>query len=181
MKLRRRLKGVVKIKWFKIMVGVGLLLLLVGCVETEVRVYKDGKPIKEGTILNLGEAVNNGMLEVKVLSAKKDYGYHDTLGFYEDAGYGYRYLIVTVEARNIGKREVYIDPDKFVVSDENNYFYEVKIGSLIENELLFTKILPNQRIKGKLVFKIPEKAKILVNYNFGDMFSKPFIVSWKIN
>ena len=109
-----------------------------------------------------------------------------TAGFdyYHGAKYGYRYLIVTVEARNIGKREVYIDPTNFVVTDENNYFYEPEggmFGAGIENSLSFTKILPNQRVRGKLVFEIPEKAKVLINYNFGDMFSKPFIVSWKVD
>ena len=169
------------VKYFLIFL---LLGLLVGCVESGVRVYKDGKPIKEGTILNLGEAVNDGMIEIKVLSAKKDYGYYDSFDYYHGAKYGYRYLIVTVEARNIGKREVYIDPTNFVVTDENNYFYEPEggmFGAGIENSLSFTKILPNQRVRGKLVFEIPEKAKVLINYNFGDMFSKPFIVSWKVD
>jgi len=135
--------------------------------------------------LKLGEVAKTSKMEVTVISAEKTMSYYDTLWKEnKEAEKGKLFVIVEAELKNVGDDIEYADPDDFSMSDLEEFKYDPEggfLGADIENALKHTKLFPDERIAGKLVFEIPETATGLkVKYNFGSIFEKPIIVSWTI-
>jgi len=169
------------------------LVLVSGCVEEvptkgDKTIQKTETPEATQTKLELklGEVAKTSKMEVVVISAEKTVSYYNSL-WEEDveAEKGKLFVIVETELKNVGSDVEYADPDDFSMSDSEGFKYDPEggfLGADIENALKYTKLLPGERIAGKLVFEVPETVTGLkVKYNFGGIFGKPIIASWTLS
>jgi len=134
-------------------------------------------------ILKLGETAVTSEMEVTVISfeKKKSYYLHDW-EMNKKAESGKIFVIVNVELKNVSDDIQYASPDDFSMSDSENFKYDPEggfLGADIGNALKHTELLPGEKVRGKLVFEIPENAiGLKIKYNFAGIFEKPKIVSW---
>jgi len=150
---------------------------------------KTNETIQEPTLtvenLKVGETAATSEIEVTVISFEKKKSYYmPEWKMNKEAESGKIFVIVDVELKNVGDDIQYASPDDFSMSDSENYKYEPEggfLGAEIENALTYTKLLPGEKVRGKLVFEIPENAtRLKIKYNFAGIFEKPQIASWTL-
>lgn len=175
-----------------------LIFLTVSCSPPRKEITVKTPPKKEITVktnettqeptstvenLKVGETAVTSEIEVTVISFEKKKSYYiPDWEMNKEAESGKIFVIVDVELKNVGDDTQYASPDDFSMSDSENYKYEPEggfLGAEIENALTHTKLLPGEKVRGKLVFEIPENATGLkIKYNFAGIFEKPQIASW---
>ena len=174
-----------------VILSIGALILISGCIEE--------KPRKKTTIetttieqpseltLKIGETATTDKIEITVISAKKERFYrywYDALNQYltQVAPQGYVYLIVEVEIKNVGADSVYVSNTNFNAIDSNGYRYDVDMLYMSEDRLeTFQELYKNQKVRGKLLFKVPKDAKGLkIQYDFGSLLTGVKLATWEL-
>ena len=186
-----------------------LAVFFAGCVDNEVPdTIEESTPAPESTPgeesvtepepvvedeliadlnLNLGKAAKTSKLSVKVTSAPKtdhyDY-YSDTLKqtTTDEASSGKIFIIANVLIEKIDGEDVYAGSGKFSMTDsmgvrydpEPSYQSDDKLAELEETHL-------NQRMRGSVLFEVPEDAKGLkIWYDFKDLSTEIKMASWNL-
>ena len=154
---------------------------------TTVKAVKETATTEQPSELNLkvGETATTSKIEVTVKSAKKvkEYEYYsDVLQQYytRTAPPGKVFIIADVEIKNIGNSRAYVGASEFSVTDSEGYRYDPEYY-LGEDRLDMVKELyQNQKMDGKVVFKVPKDAKGLkIQYDFG-RFTGVKLATWEI-
>lgn len=132
--------------------------------------------------LNIGETANTSKIEVTIKEVKKvDYYTYSTISnetFIERPSRGNVFLLIKAEIKNIGNEAKYIWLDDFTVRDSKNLTYNPEFY-LGEGKLESKELHPNERIKGNMLFEVPESATGLeVLYDFRN--ANASLAKWKI-
>lgn len=91
---------------------------------------------------------------------------------------GEQYLIADVEMENVGESKEYISSGDFSAVDSENYRYDPGIY-LGENDLIFKELYPGDKVRGKLLFEVPDNAEGLkIRYDFG--FWDVKLANWEV-
>lgn len=114
-------------------------------------------------------------MEVSVLSVKKVS--IDKLNSYSFDS-GKIFLIFDVEIKNVGAKRVLVASSDFSMSDSEGYHYDCDFSTKISELLSFQDLYPNEKMKGKLVFRVPENATNL-RLLFGDGIGNK-LASWTV-
>jgi len=150
---------------------------------TQINETTPQQPTPTEVNLKIGETAITSEMEVTVISFEKKKSYHiPDWEMNKEAESGKIFVIVDVELKNVGDDTQYASPDDFSMSDSENFKYEPEggfLGADIGNALKHTELLPGEKVRGKLVFEIPENAtELKIKYNFAGIFEKPKIASW---
>jgi hypothetical protein len=135
-------------------------------------------------ILNVGETAKTSKIKVTVFSVEKtDYYVYTSGGFSgsQVATPNKIFVLVDAEIQNIGSDSVYVGSSEFSLSDSEGYRYDPEIY-LGEDRLdLFKQLYQNQKMRGKILFEIPENASGLkLHYDFGNLFIGTKLATWII-
>ena len=144
------------------------------------------KPVADLNI-ELGQAAKTSKISVKVTSATKtdhyDY-YSDTLEqtTTEEASPGKVFVIADVLIKKVGGDEVYAGSSKFSMIDSEGVRYDHELSYQGDDKLVeFEETHLNQRMRGSVLFMVPEDAKGLkIWYDFGDLFTEIESASWDV-
>jgi len=175
------------------------IVLMSGCVEEEptkkvTTTVKESTPkqtkettttMESGLNLKVGETATTSKAEVTVLSVEVDEYYlywSSILNDYQPqlAEPGNLFVLAEVEIKNLGDNSQYVTSTNFKCVDSEGYSYDsgMYLGS---DNLMLKEIAANQKIKGKVVFEVPETAKGLkIQYDFGNLFTGTKLASWEI-
>jgi len=180
-----------KKKWFLSLLVI-LTVFLSGCTDSEDPVKSDTAITTTTTIevkdlvLQIGESAKNSELEVTVISAEKTTSYQwesDYMDYIstETAGSGEQFILVDVEIKNIGSERAYVSTSEFSVSDSEGYRYDTEVYLGKDGLDVFKELYENQKVKGKIVFEVPDTASgLMLQYDFGNIFGDAQLVSWEI-
>jgi len=181
--------------------GIFLVLLLPvfvsGCVseDTPTKVettIQQGGEVTTTTVktteikLKIGETAKTSKVEVTVISANvSDYYeyYSDILDEYKikHASPGKKFLLIEAEIRNLGSKKIYVGYSDFSATDSEGYEYEPEFYYGEDKLDVLKELYPNRKIKGKVIFEVPEGATGLkVHYDFGDIITGPKLATWVI-
>lgn len=184
--------------------SLGLIILLIvgivfisGCVEDESPIKAPENLVskaspetqpKASTELNLkiGETAKTSDMEVTVIATEKEkfYQYYfEIMQKYDTkvAPLGNDFVLADVEIKNIGSGNLFVGSSEFSAADSEGYRYDPELYYGDDGLEMLQELYPNQKIKGKIVFKIPEDASGLkINYDFGNIFSGIKLASWTI-
>lgn len=137
--------------------------------------------------LNIGETATTSKLEVTVFSAEKNtfYEYYSDIfqeTMTQDAKQGKTFILVDAEIKNVGSDSALVGVSDFSMTDSEGYSYDVEALYLGDDGLdLFKELYQNQKIRGKILFEVPDDAEGLkLLYDFGNMFIGNQLVSWNL-
>ena len=137
--------------------------------------------------LNVGETAKTSKIEVTVFSAQKmqSYDYYSDI-FKEtmtrEAKPDKTYVLVDAEIKNVGSDSAFVGSTEFSITDYEGYKYDPEVLYYGDDGLeLFKELYQNQKMRGKVLFEIPENAKDLkLQYDFGNLFIGTKLASWTI-
>ncbi len=182
----------------------GLILVLItgiifvsGCVEEEnptkapTTQQSETPPTTQPetpTELNLkvGETAKTSEIEVTVISAKKtkSYDYYSDIlkeTRLQETSPGKIYILVEAEIKNINLDSAYVGSTEFSVTDSEGYRYDPELYYGDDELEIFKELYKNQKMKGKVLFEVPESAGGLkIQYDFGNLFIGTKLASWII-
>ena len=146
----------------------------------------EDKPVADLN-MELGRAAKTSKISVKVISTTKtdhyDY-YSDTLKqtTTEEASLGKVFVIAEVLIKKVGGDEVYAGSSKFSMIDSEGVRYDPEPSDQGDDKLVeFEETHLNQRMRGSVLFMIPEDAKGLkIWYDFGDLSTEIESASWDV-
>ena len=189
---RKTLVGLIAI------VAIAAAVMFAGCVEEEppTKAPETTTPPAETPTptsevptelsLKIGETAKTSKIEVTVKSIEKVnyYTWYSDIGneyYPQVAPEGKLYLLADVEIKNIGSDRVYVGSAEFSVTDSEGFKYDPEFY-LGEDALeMFKELYLNQKMEGKVLFKIPETAKDLkLQYDFGSLFTGVKLASWEL-
>lgn len=136
--------------------------------------------------LNIGETAKTSKVEVTVFSAKKtkSYNYYSDVfktNVTEEAKPGKIFILVDAEIKNVGSDRIFVGASEFSITDSEGYKYDPVF--YLGNDKLedFKELFQNQKMRGKVLFEVPEKAQNLrLQYDFGNLFTGTKLASWPI-
>jgi len=190
------------------LVAVVVVAMFAGCVEEETptKVPETTTPPAETTTpiptltptatptletptelsLKVGETAKTSKVEVTVISAKKTnhYEYYSDIlkaTMTEEASPGKIFILAEIEIKNIGSDRAYAGSTDFSLTDSEGYRYDPEFYYGEDGLEMFKELYQNQKMKGKVLFKVPEDAKGLkIQYDFGSLFTKVKLASWEL-
>ncbi len=147
---------------------------------------EEDKPVADLN-LELGRAAKTSKISVKVTSVTKtdhyDY-YSDTLEqtTTEEASPGKVFVIADVLIKKVGGDEVYAGSSKFSMIDSEGVRYDPEPSDQGDDKLIeFEETHLNQKMRGSVLFMVPEDAKGLkIWYDFGDLSTEIESASWDV-
>jgi hypothetical protein len=137
--------------------------------------------------LNIGETAKTSKIEVTLKSIERvDYyeWYSDIVSQYytQSAPEGKIYLLADIEIKNTGSDRVYVGSSEFSVTDSEGFRYDPELYLDEDGLEMFKELYQNQKMKGKILFEIPEEAKGLkLQYDFGSLFTGVKLASWNLD
>lgn len=167
---------------------ISLSLFISGCISTG-RIIEDNQEGQIVTELNLeiGEPAKTSSIMVNVLDVEKaDYHvYYSDISeqnVVEKAAPGKIFVFVEAEIKNIGSDKEFVGGKFFSLKDSGDFRYEPEIFYEEDSELPFFKeTYPGERVKGTLLFEIPESSTGLeVLHDFTGFFDPVQLASWKV-
>ncbi len=146
--------------WAKTSVILGLLVIILciaGCSSYDNTIAQKEEAAGYGMkskVYNINEPINFGDLEFTVLSFEecKEYKGHETEN---------KFVVITVNVKNIGKEPVAIDNNYFILVDDEDRIYETDATrdiSIVDDNYfsLVDSINPGLSKKGMISFEVPE-------------------------
>ena len=136
--------------------------------------------------LKIGETAKTSKIEVTVKAIEKTdcyEWYSDIVNQYyiQCAPEGKIYLLAEVEVKNIGSDRAYVGSSEFSATDSEGFRYDPELYLGEDGLDMFKELYQNQKMKGKVLFKVPEDAKGLkIQYDFGSLFTKVKLASWEL-
>lgn len=136
--------------------------------------------------LKVGETAKTSKIEVSVISAQKanSYNYYSDIlkeTQREEAGPGKTYVLVDAEIKNVGSDSAFVGYTEFSITDSEGYKYDPTMYLGQDRLEAVKELYQNQKMKGKILFEIPENAKnIKLQYDFGNLFIGTKLASWSI-
>lgn len=133
------------------------LILLNGCAQSKEGITK----YTPSNVLNLevGKTASTSKIEIKLISAERVKSYYwpdmDTM---QEAKEGKTYVLVEAELKNIHSENINVGSNKFYLVDNKGIRYIPGLYFGEEELEMFTEIKPNEKIRGKFVFVIPEST-----------------------
>lgn len=179
-------------------VAVVAVAMFAGCVEEETptKVPETTTPPAETATptpevptelsLKVGETAKTSKIEGTVISAKKTnhYEYYSDIlkeTMTEEASPGKIFILAEIEIKNIGSDRAYVGSSEFSMTDSEAYKYDPEFYLGEDGLEMFKELYPNQKMKGKVLFKVPEEAKGLkIQYDFGSLFTEVKLASWEL-
>jgi len=137
--------------------------------------------------LNVGETAKTSKIEVTVFSAQKtkSYDYYSDIleeSLTEEVSPGNIYILIEAEIKNIGSDSAFVGSSEFSITDSEGYKYDSELYYGDDDLEMFKELYQNQKMRGKLLFKIPEDAQNLkLQYDFGNLLTGTKLASWSIN
>jgi len=137
-------------------------------------------------ILRVGETAKTSKLQVTVLSAEKTESYEyysDILEEYleEEASPGKIFILTEGEIKNVGDDRVYVSSSQLSITDSEGYKYDPELYFGDDGLEMFKELYPNQKMRGKVLSKVPEDATGLkIQYDFGDLFTGIRLATWEL-
>lgn len=182
---------------------ISLVLVVSGCTSTGEVVKKydsisdQGEPLKQEPAqpeekvselkLKMGESAKTSDMTVTVSEVKKaDYYvyYNDILeeNVVERAPPKKVFVFVEAEVKNIGSRKDYAGGQLFSLKDSEGFRYESEIFYQEDAKLpLLKELYPEERIRGTLLFEIPDSSEELkVLHDFSSFFDPVKLASWEV-
>jgi hypothetical protein len=180
-------------------VAIAVAVMFVGCIEeetptkvpeittspTEIPTLAPEVPTEVS--LNIGETAKTSKIEVTVNSVEKtDYyeWYSNIVSQYytQNAPKDKIYLLADVEIKNVGNDRAYVGSSEFSVTDYEGFRYDPELYLGEDGLEMFKELYQNQKMKGKILFEIPEDAKGLkLQYDFGSLFTGVKLASWNLD
>lgn len=182
-----------------------LLLIVSGCESpdkkedaqqpsTDTNQQEETQPVPEPEPLvpvelnlKIGETAKTSLLEVTVFSIKKDNYYEwysDVIDESQEefSSKGKMFYFADVEIKNVGSERAFLSATTFSIGDSEGYKYDPVVLYYGDDGLdLFKELYQNQRMRGKVVFEIPQDAKGLkLVYDFGNILTDVKLASWGI-
>ncbi len=173
-------------------------VIALGCVEEEspikapsTQITQESTPVTTPTPsselnLKVGETAKTTKIEVSVISAQKakSYNYYSDIlkeTQTEEASPGKLYVLVDTEIKNVGSDSVFVGYTEFSITDSEGYKYDPTMYLGQDGLEVIKELYQNQKMKGKILFEIPENAKnIKLQYDFGNLFFGTKLASWSI-
>ena len=173
-----------------------LIVFLSGCVDSgtpekatttqQATTTVTPTTISTELILKVGETAKTSKIEVTVFSIKKTKSYD----YYSDilketrtseSSPGKIFVLVDAEVKNIGTDRLYFGATKFSVTDSEGYKYDAQFYLGSDKLELFKELYQNQKMRGKVLFEVPEYASGLkLQCDFGDLLVGTKLATWKI-
>lgn len=176
-----------------------LIFMSVGCIEEEtpVKAPETTTQLEETPIptlkviselnLKIGDTARTSKTLITIISAEKTktYSYYSDIfqeTNTEEASPGKNFILTDIQIENIGDDRVYCGASEFSVTDSEGYRYDAEIMYFGDDGLaFFQELYPNQKMKGKVLFKVPENANGLkIQYDFGNLFTDIKLASWEL-
>lgn len=136
--------------------------------------------------LKVGETAKTSKIEVTVRSAQKIkyYQYYSDIVqqyYTQTAPPGKSFILADVEIKNIGEGSGFVGSTELSITDSDGYKYDPEMYLGEDGLEMFKELYKNQKMSGKVVFKVPEDAKELkIQYDFGNLFMGTKLASWTI-
>jgi len=137
--------------------------------------------------LKVGEIAKTSKVEVSVISAQKtkSYDYYSAIikeNMTQEAKPGKVFFLIDSEIKNVGADRVYVGSSEFSITDSEGFKYDPEVLYYGDDGLGMVKELyQNQKMKGKILFEVPENAKGLkLQYDFGNLFIGTKLASWTL-
>lgn len=153
-------------------------------------IYIDGEKKYEDyftiRLHEIGDTVKSSKVQVTIFDVEitKSYEYWSDIfkkAITKDAPYGYWYIIVDAEVKNIGADSIYVGDYDFSVADSEGYRYDSAFYYGKDDFDSFQELYLGQKIRGKILFEVPITSEgWILQYDFGDILSGTKIVSWKL-
>lgn len=168
-------------------------VLLIGIVFVSGCVGEEPEKV-EGTtttqsselILRVGETAKTSKLQVTVFSVEKieSYEYYsDILEDYmeEEASPGKIFILIEGEIKNVGDDRAYVGSSQLSITDSEGYKYDPELYFGDDGLEMFKELYPGQKMKGKVLFEVPEDATGLkIRYDFGGIFTGIKLATWEL-
>lgn len=169
------------------------VVLVSACTQQPTgQVIKEAEPSSDKEVpalvtLNIGESATTNRIQVTILSAKKElsYKYYSEIWeryVEEQVDPEHIFIIADVEIKNIGDDTEYVGSTQISGTDSEGYKYDTEFY-YGENQLsIYESLYPNQKIKGKILFKIPVWSKgFEIIYDFSNFFTSLKLAKWKVS
>lgn len=135
--------------------------------------------------LKVGETAKTSKIEVNVISAQKtkSYDYYSDIikeNMTQESKPGKVFFLIDSEIKNVGADRVYVGSSEFSITDSEGFKYDPEVLYYGDDGLeAFKELYQNQKMKGKILFEVPENANGLkLQYDFGNLFIGTKLASW---
>lgn len=143
------------------------------CADTNLMLRKNKPTAPPTTHFTLGQIVEVGDSEITVTSIKTNKGSE-----FVKPQKGI-FLVITVKAENIGKRELALSERNWTLRDNNDQEYNGISLNGVRNKPS-GKIVASSLISRSIAYDIPKDKKRFSLSFKDDRFSPPLVVSWNI-
>lgn len=140
--------------------------------------------IRDPSKLTTEDTIDDRKKAVMVYSIQKTdhYSYYSDIfkeTQFETASPGKIFVFVDAVIKNIGAQSIYASPTSFSITDSKGYKYDPDYRYFGDDGLKTQELYLNQKTEGRILFTIPSSATGLrLQYEFGDMYSGPNLVTW---
>lgn len=135
--------------------------------------------------LAIGQMASNPERQVTPYSTQKVSSYTVTFSNYPiitHAKSGKIFIFIDTEIKNIGSDRIYASAGDFSMGDSEGNRYDPEMYSGDDSFGYFKELYKTQKMRGKILFEVPQNAKNLkLYYDFGNLFSGINLASWPIN
>jgi len=139
--------------------------------------------------LRIGETARTAKIEVTVISAvkTKSYDYYSDIlkeTMQQEASPGKTFVLVEAEIKNVGADSAFVGSSEFSIADAEGYKYDPTLyyGQGTDGLEMIKQLYQNQRMRGKVLFEIPETAQSLkIQYDFGNLLVGTKLAAWTLD
>jgi len=163
------------------------VIFIVGCNQkSENGLNAQQVEIPVELTLKIGETAKISDTEVTVISAQKSksfeyYSAYDKKDVKETVLPGQISILVEAEIKNIGAESNFLGSENFSAVNSEGHPFKPALYHGSDELASIAEIEPDQEIKGKFVFILPETSEgWKIQYDFGDVNSKTKLASWPV-
>lgn len=154
--------------------------------ETETTPTEEEVEVQQSLDLSVGNSFSDEIFNVTVFSQEKVSSYEyfsetEQRDITENAGSGKTFLVIEIRVHNRDKNEQTFSISEFELSDSEDETYNPRIYRGEDTIDTTTQLNKNERIRGKILFRIPSDSQNLKLYfDFPFIFDKTEEPYWNI-